>query len=169
MQRLSPTQTFNVLHLRAEEDWVQHCARWERKQDGGAPGPVGSEGIRLVQSFQQQLPRQGKWQNQAACFECHFAGLVRDNCLNNTEAVGDSLALHGIDAQASSLPGQPHALHRLPGSPCSSTCQVGRRPACGSQSACNGGTPLPDCSSFKGLLILHLLPLSCAGAAAGPH
>ncbi len=34
LQRLSPSQAFNVLHLRVEEDWRQHCARWESIQDG---------------------------------------------------------------------------------------------------------------------------------------
>lgn len=34
LRRLGPTQAFNVLHLRLEEDWVQHCARWESINDG---------------------------------------------------------------------------------------------------------------------------------------
>lgn len=31
---LSPNRAFNVLHLRLEEDWLQHCARWETIPDG---------------------------------------------------------------------------------------------------------------------------------------
>eukprot|EP01023_Acetabularia_acetabulum_P069072 TRINITY_DN9919_c0_g1_i1.p1 TRINITY_DN9919_c0_g1~~TRINITY_DN9919_c0_g1_i1.p1 ORF type:complete len:481 (-),score=34.00 TRINITY_DN9919_c0_g1_i1:743-2185(-) len=43
---------FNLLHLRVEEDWVQHCKVYENIPDG----------------------------------------IVRDNCFNNTETVGDILA-----------------------------------------------------------------------------
>ncbi|KAI7840392.1 hypothetical protein COHA_005893 [Chlorella ohadii] len=71
LRRLSPTQAYNVLHLRVEEDWVKHCARWENIPDG----------------------------------------VVRDNCLNHTDTVGDSLTLHGIDKQVPLLviTNWPHA------------------------------------------------------------
>ena len=59
LRRLSPDRRFNVLHLRAEDDWILHCARWENMRDG----------------------------------------IVRDNCMNNTETVGDRLLLHRVDTE----------------------------------------------------------------------
>lgn len=50
------TGLFNVLHFRAEDDWIEHCKAWESIKDG----------------------------------------IVRDNCLNNTENVGKVLATNGI-------------------------------------------------------------------------
>ncbi|KAG2499755.1 hypothetical protein HYH03_002687 [Edaphochlamys debaryana] len=47
---------YNFIHLRIENDWVQHCERWEAIHDG----------------------------------------IVRDNCYNNTDAIGERLALFGF-------------------------------------------------------------------------
>jgi hypothetical protein len=35
LQGLSNTNTYNVLHLRAEEDWIAYCAVWERRTASG--------------------------------------------------------------------------------------------------------------------------------------
>ncbi|KAJ9509652.1 hypothetical protein QJQ45_011339 [Haematococcus lacustris] len=34
MQRMTPSHTFNYVHLRMEGDWVLHCERWEHIADG---------------------------------------------------------------------------------------------------------------------------------------
>ena len=33
---MSDTGTFNILHLRAEDEWLLHCANWESIGDGAA-------------------------------------------------------------------------------------------------------------------------------------
>lgn len=161
LQLLSPTHAFNVLHLRAEEDWVQHCARWEHKQDGEGQGLPFRNG-------QQQAATTRTRPKPSARLLLACAGLVRDNCLNNTEAVGDSLALHGIDAQASSrcfAAGHADLLHWLPGSFCS--CPAAK-PVTGPEMEPPRADIAADGSSFKGSLLFHLLPHFCAGATAGP-
>ena len=52
-----PGRAFNVLHLRAEEDWIQHCRKWMGLRDG----------------------------------------VHRDNCMNNTMAIGNILVTEGLD------------------------------------------------------------------------
>lgn len=52
-----PRRVFNVLHLRAEHDWISHCERWT-----------------LLEGDNQ-----------------------RDNCMNNTDTVGEQLKLHRVD------------------------------------------------------------------------
>ena len=37
LRGMSASQTYNLLHLRAEEDWISHCARWGRICDGELP------------------------------------------------------------------------------------------------------------------------------------
>ena len=37
LRSMSASQTYNLLHLRAEEDWITHCARWGRIRDGELP------------------------------------------------------------------------------------------------------------------------------------
>ena len=37
---MSASQTYNLLHLRAEEDWISHCARWGRIRDGELPPSI---------------------------------------------------------------------------------------------------------------------------------
>lgn len=59
LRSLTKAKAYNVLHLRAEIDWVLHCKRWEHLPDG----------------------------------------IVRDNCMNNTETVGEQLRMHGVNAQ----------------------------------------------------------------------
>lgn len=60
LRSLTKAKAYNVLHLRAETDWVLHCKRWENLPDG----------------------------------------IVRNNCMNNTETVGEQLRVHGVNAQA---------------------------------------------------------------------
>eukprot|EP01026_Neomeris_dumetosa_P027887 TRINITY_DN22636_c0_g1_i1.p1 TRINITY_DN22636_c0_g1~~TRINITY_DN22636_c0_g1_i1.p1 ORF type:complete len:549 (+),score=41.53 TRINITY_DN22636_c0_g1_i1:37-1647(+) len=49
---------FNLVHARAERDWVDHCKTWEHIPDG----------------------------------------VVRDNCMNNTESIGQQLSLKKVDS-----------------------------------------------------------------------
>jgi len=51
--------SFNVLHLRFEDDWVAHCRRWEAIRDG----------------------------------------IIRNNCYNNTDTVGDFMELVGVSKE----------------------------------------------------------------------
>ncbi|KAL4447483.1 hypothetical protein ABPG75_004702 [Micractinium tetrahymenae] len=59
LRSMSNAKAYNVLHLRAEEDWLTHCKRWENIPDG----------------------------------------VVRDNCMNNTETVGEQLQIHGVNQE----------------------------------------------------------------------
>ena len=34
LQSLSDTKAYNILHLRAEDDWIEHCVHWEGIADG---------------------------------------------------------------------------------------------------------------------------------------
>ena len=47
LRSMSANQTYNLLHLRAEEDWISHCARWGRIRDGELP-PVMECRLRCV-------------------------------------------------------------------------------------------------------------------------
>lgn len=37
LRSLSGAKAYNVLHLRAEGDWITHCKRWENIPDGAPP------------------------------------------------------------------------------------------------------------------------------------
>eukprot|EP01026_Neomeris_dumetosa_P062154 TRINITY_DN5873_c0_g2_i1.p1 TRINITY_DN5873_c0_g2~~TRINITY_DN5873_c0_g2_i1.p1 ORF type:complete len:655 (+),score=52.51 TRINITY_DN5873_c0_g2_i1:287-1966(+) len=50
-------EKYNLVHLRAEQDWVEHCKTWEHIPDG----------------------------------------IIRDNCMNNTESLGQQLIIKGVD------------------------------------------------------------------------
>jgi hypothetical protein len=38
LQSLSDTKAYNILHLRAEDDWIEHCVHWESIEDGECLG-----------------------------------------------------------------------------------------------------------------------------------
>ena len=47
LQSLSDTKTYNILHLRAEDDWIEHCVHWEGIEDGEwAPARQYGAGIK---------------------------------------------------------------------------------------------------------------------------
>ena len=41
LRSLSNAKAYNVLHLRAESDWITHCKRWENIPDGAQPAKKG--------------------------------------------------------------------------------------------------------------------------------
>lgn len=90
-------KAYTVVHLKAEDAWIAQCATW------AATGMclAGLSCNKLAGSLMRAHP----WVQQSKRPRCghHPACLPPgvDNCLNNTDTVGEQLALHNVDKQAS--------------------------------------------------------------------
>jgi hypothetical protein len=93
LRNLTGANVYNVLHLKAEESWAAYCARWG-SEDDGAQLPLLQELVlpsivsgRILATFAQIALS---------------SGVVRDNCMNNTDNVGSQLELHRFSTNVSS-------------------------------------------------------------------
>ena len=95
LRSLTPTKAYNMLHLRAESDWWAVLPRL-----GSSTSGLPCRSPKLMLSH---------WQCTFRCPLCRLAhcarwehipdGMVRDNCMNNTDSVAEQLALHEVNTQ----------------------------------------------------------------------
>ena len=95
---MSPSKSYNLLHLRAEDDWVQRCARWATVTAGKLPDPPLNcchEGGAPLEP-----PLKAHHVFSHIYLPCPLAAGSRpDNCMNHTVSVGEQLHLHRVDPQ----------------------------------------------------------------------
>lgn len=95
------SNAYTVVQLKVEDAWIAQCAAWAAK---GACVASGSHVMWKRRPVAVHVGHSGLMQQVPGCFKIvpllpMPAGM--DNCLNNTDTVGEQLALHTVDKQAS--------------------------------------------------------------------